>query len=265
MLLFLFAMGASIGSFLTVVIYRTWHGDSVSRGRSYCDHCKAQISAWDNIPILSFLLLRGKSRCCKKSIDWTYPVVELTTGLLFVWWGSLGFTFFSLTQTPLQVLQPFYWLVVGILLLIIFFADIMYYIIPDFASLALLILTILYRSILVLAGIMRPVDFLYAILSGLIASALFYGLYRITRRKGIGFGDVKLVAVLGLILGFPKTVPALFLAFVIGGLVASVLLVLGKKRFGQILPFGPFLILSTCISLLWGNQLWSWYWSLMGA
>ena len=102
-----------------------------------------------------------------------------------------------------------------------------------------------------------------AIICGLVLMAFFYGLWFFTKGRGFGFGDVKLAPSLGLLLGWPKTIVAVFLAFVLGAVVAVVLIALGKKKLGQTIPFGPFLVLGTLIALLWGSRLWSWYWGLL--
>lgn len=258
-LLLMFALGLCIGSFINVVIYRTLHGDSPTRGRSYCDHCKRQLHWYENIPLLSFLALRGKCRTCHKKIDWTYPVVEFITGVLFVWWASLGLAFFNLTQFPSIFIQPLFWLIVGILLVIIFFTDLWYGIIPDFATISLGILSILYRLFLVLTDQMKTIDFIYSIISALVAFVLFFALYKGTKEKGIGFGDVKFAPVMAFLLGFPRVIVGFFSSFMVGGLVGVVLLTIGKKKFGQTVPFGPFLIIGLIIGLTYGTQLWQWY------
>lgn len=258
-----FIFGVCIGSFLNVLIYRSLNGYSPYKGRSFCDSCKRQLHWYENIPLVSFLVLQGKCRTCKKKIPWSYPLVEFTTGLLFLWWASLGFAFFRLTQSPLQVMQPLFWLAIGIILVIVFFTDLLYGIIPDYTVGLLTIITLSYRLILVSAGIMRPVDFGLSIVSGLVAAGLFLGLFVATKGRGIGFGDVKFAIPMGIILGFPKVIVGFFLSFVIGGVLGIVLLLSRQKKFGQTVPFGPFLIAGLLISLVWGNPIWHWYMSLL--
>ncbi len=255
----IFFFGLSIGSFLNVVIYRMLNGDSPTRGRSYCDHCKRQLSWYENIPLVSYVALRGKCRTCKKKIDWSYPMVELVTGLLFLWWATLGFAFFSLSQAPLTYLQPMYWLMVGLILVLIFFVDLIYGIIPDNAIASLAVITMVYRVVLVSVGEMQMNDFVWSMLSAVGAVVFFGGMYVATKGKGIGFGDVKFAPVMGFLLGFPKSVVGFFLSFLIGGIMASVLLVGKKKKFGQKVPFGPFLVIGLLIALMWGEELWFWY------
>lgn len=257
--LVLFIFGAAVGSFVNVLIYRTIRDEDWIKGRSKCDFCGKKLAWYDNIPLLSYLILGGKTRCCKKSISMTYPVVELMTAALFVWWYWSGSLFFRLTTDPAQTIQPFFWLLVGILLLLIFFADFFYLIIPDVAVGLLLVLTVVYRIFLVMSGSMQAQDLLFAVMGMLLSLALIGGLWLITQGKGMGFGDVKLAAPMALLLGWPKVIVGLSIAFVLGGLVAMVLLVTGRKKFGQVLPFGPFMVTAIVVSLLWGEQLFNWY------
>lgn len=257
---FLFVLGAAVGSFLNVLIYRTVEGESWLVGRSRCDHCQQQIAWYDNIPLFSYLWLRGQSRCCGRRIPRSYPLVELMTGSLFVWWYVAGSFFFRLTTSPLQTLQPLFWLLVGILLLVVFFADLLYMIIPDTAVFLLLILTLLYRLYLTLSGVMQTQDLIWTAWSMVVAVVVIGGLWLVTKGKGMGLGDVKFSVPMAWLLGWPKTLVGLFLAFVSGGIVASILLLLGKKKFGQKIAFGPFLVVGTVLSLLFGDAIFSWYW-----
>ncbi|MFZ5376734.1 MAG: prepilin peptidase [Patescibacteria group bacterium] len=260
---FLFFLGASIGSFLNVFVYRTVEGESWVAGRSKCEKCQKQIAWFDNIPLVSFLVLAGRCRNCRAPIGIIHPVVELLTGSLFVWWFWAGSLFFRLTTQPLHLVQPFFWLIVAILLLVILVADLKYYIIPDLAVGLLTFITLLYRFALVILGVMRFEDLAIAVFCMVGLVAFFYSLWFFTKGKGFGFGDVKLAVPLALILGWPKILVAIFLSFLLGGLVGVVLLVLKKKKLGQVVPFGPFLVISTTIALLWGNQIWDWYMHLI--
>lgn len=259
MTLFIFILGLVFGSFLNVVIYRTTHGTSPLAGRSQCPKCKKTISWKHNIPLISFFILHGRCANCKTKISWQYPVVELLTGLLFVWWFFIGRSFFLLVDQPWTLLQPAFWLAVGMILLVIFVADWRFGLIPDSANLALFVLALGYRLSLVSFGLMESPDLVRAIICGLALMAFFYGLWFFTRGRGFGFGDVKLAPALGLLLGWPKTLVAVFLAFIIGAIVAVVLMALGKKKLGQTIPFGPFLVIGTLAALVWGGMLWGWY------
>lgn len=190
-------------------------------------------------------------------------MVEVLTGVLFVWWYWGGFIFFKLTQTPLSILQPFFWLAVGLLLIYLFIIDLNYMLLPDKPVYALFGVAVLYRTALVVFGIMQVNDLYLAILAALLSFVFFFSLWFITRGKGMGFGDVKLVIPLALLLGAQKMAVCLFLAFVIGAIVGIILIAFGKGKLKTAIPFGPFLILSTALSLLWGDALFAWYYSLI--
>lgn len=257
--LILFVFGLIIGSFLNVVIYRTLNDESPIEGRSRCDHCRKQIAWYDNIPLLSFLILGGRCRYCKKPIALMHPIVEFTTGILFVWWYLWGFLFFQLTQRPFDFVQPLFWLLVAVLLLIIFFSDLTSYIIPDYAVGSLLGIALLYRIGLTLAGIMRWDDFIWILGGMLLNGVFFFLLWLVTKGKGMGFGDVKFAFPMGLLLGWPQVIVGVFIAFILGSVVGVGLLVSGKKQLKQPIPFGPFLIAGTLIALVYGEQLLHWY------
>ena len=256
---FVFVFGSIVGSFLGVLVSRALSSESAMVGRSRCDNCRHPIAWYDNIPILSYLVLSGKCRYCKKAISIQHLAIELITGILFVWWYLVGFAFFRLTQHPLQYIQPLYWLVTGTLLLFIAFIDTKYYLIPDYAVAVSIFITLIYRFILINVGIMNPADFLLALLSGFGLASVFALIIIFTKGRGMGWGDVKLALAIGLIVGWPRIAFAAFAAFVFGAIVGLLLILVGKKKFGQTIPFGPFLILGTFCTLLVGNQIWGWY------
>lgn len=260
---FLFVFGTIIGSFINVVIYRTLKDESWVKGRSKCESCGKQIHWFDNIPLFSYLILGGKCRHCKEPISISHPVIEFLTGSLFVWWYIGGFIFFRITHQPLHYVQPLFWLVVGILLLIIFAADYLYFLIPDEAVISLTVITLAYRVALMATGVMQVPDFGRAVLGSLGLVAFFFTLWYFSKGKGMGFGDVKLVFPLGLLMGWPNLLVGMFLAFIFGSLFSLPLLISGKKKLRQPIPFGPFLILGTVVTLVFGNQLMQWYLHLL--
>jgi leader peptidase (prepilin peptidase) / N-methyltransferase len=261
--LFVFVAGTIVGSFVNVVIERTIAGEDWIKARSRCDNCKKMIAWYDNIPLFSYFLLGRRCRYCKKRISIQHPAIEFMMGALFVWWYAIGFAFFQLSQQPLIYIQPLFWLVVGILLLIVLITDLKYMIIPDYAVVGLGLLALVYRVYLTRAGVMQIEDLWGAVLAGVVASLIFLGLHLGTGGKGMGLGDVKFVLVMGLLLGWQRMIVGTLLAFVLGALVGVGLLLAGKKTFSQELPFGPFLVAGTVIALLWGSSLWSWYWRML--
>jgi leader peptidase (prepilin peptidase)/N-methyltransferase len=246
MLLFLlpsFAMGAALGSFLAVLVDRLSTGRSFVKGRSYCESCKKTLQAIDLVPVFSYIVLLGKCRFCKKKIPFRLFLIELVTALLASTCFYLAITgIFSITSAILIFIILY-------LFFGIFVADIIYGIIPDFFSLAALIVSFFYvyfqRSPMIAHGI-----------AGLSCFAFFLTLFVITKGRGMGFGDVKLSFILGFLLGYPLIIVSLYLAFLTGAAVAIILVVCRKtKFFGGSIPFGPFLVASTVISLFYGQEI----------
>lgn len=261
--LILFLLGSAVGSFLNVIIYRTVRDESWISGRSRCEFCSKKIHWYYNVPLLSYLMLQGKTKCCRKPLSISHPVIEFLTGSLFVWWYWGGSLFFRLTSQPFSTLQPIFWLAVGVLLVLIFFSDLLYTIIPDLAVAALLVISLIYRVVLTTSGVMDSRDLVLALISMVVSVGLFASLWKLTKGKGMGMGDVKLAAPLALLLGWPKILVGLFSSFILGAVVALGLMALGKKKFGQVVPFGPFLVLGTILALVWGESIFSWYVGLL--
>lgn len=259
----IFLLGMAWGSFLNCVILRLKKGQSFFGGRSRCPHCLHNLSWKDLIPVVSFLWLRGRCRYCGKKISWQYPLVELATGFLSVLvldylLSVLGFELFSF-----GFLLSFLLLVsICCFFLIIFVYDLKYYIIPNriiypaivLGFFYLLVINWLYGSFLLA---------LYSLIAALGAGGLFFLMFQISQGKAMGFGDVKLVVFLGLVLGFPKILLALFLAFLWGAFWGVILVALKRKTLKSRVPFGPFLIAAALVSLFWGNQIIDLYLSLL--
>lgn len=238
---FLFLLGLCVGSFLNCVVWRLNHDCSPLRGRSFCPKCKHKLGWKDNIPLLSFVLLRGKCRYCRSPISWQYPIVELGTGILTVVSFQLSVV---RGESPLFTV---YCLLITFTLIAIFVSDLLYTTIPDKIVFPSLLISFIY---LVLQS---PNILISNILISLITAGFFYFLVLITRGRGMGMGDVKLVALMGLVLGWPKIVVALFLAFLTGAFIGVILVIMGEKRLNSHIPFGPFLTAATLISLFWGG------------
>ncbi|HCR81779.1 MAG: Type 4 prepilin-like protein leader peptide-processing enzyme [Candidatus Pacebacteria bacterium GW2011_GWB1_47_8] len=260
-----FGLGAAVGSFLNVLVYRTHHGKDWIKGRSSCEHCGRAIAWSENVPILSYLFLRGRCAHCGQKIDVAHPLVELLTGFLFLWWYVAGFLFFRLTSAPLQSVQPLFWLLVGSVFVVILVSDLKYLIIPRWTLITLTVATLLYRGLLLVNHELQLADFGVSLLWTLGLTGFFLSLWWITKGKGFGFGDVQLAVPLGLILGsWQRILVGVFLAFLIGAVVGGGLVIIGKKQFRQPIPFGPFLLLGTALSLVWGFDLWAGYVRMIG-
>lgn len=247
--LLIFIIGTAVGSFLNVLIDRIPREESVVKGRSYCDSCKRKLAWYDLIPLLSWVMLGGKCRYCKGKISWQYPVVELATGILFV---VVRFIAPQVSDAVNGITTDliFHWFIVSALL-VIFMVDLKYYIIPDRILVPAAVVTFIYRL-----GAQQAEPLQNYLFTALGAAAFFGVLILITRGKGMGMGDVKYGLFMGLLLGLPSTIVALYAAFLTGAVVSVILLLSGKKKFGQIIPFGPFLVFGTIIGLFWGEILW---------
>ena len=239
-----FVLGACIGSFLNVCIYRIPAEMSVVSPPSRCGSCGHRLGPLDMIPILSYFLLRGHCRYCGESYSCRYAMVELLTGLLFV---SCGMCYLPGVTLVLA------WVFVSCLV-IQTFVDWDHQIILDVVLLFMIPFGMAYAWF----GLHDWMDaaFGFALGGGLM------GLIYLLSRGGMGLGDVKLAAVMGLWLGLQGTIVALFLAFLVGGVVGVLLLVTGVKSRKDAIPFGPYLCLGAYVALLFGSRLVFWYWSL---
>jgi leader peptidase (prepilin peptidase) / N-methyltransferase len=239
----LFPVGLILGSFLTVVAHRVPRGESVAGGRSHCPGCGAQIAAYDNVPVISWLLLEGRARCCRAPISPRYPLTELGTGLLY------AATALVLWDDPVELALG---LAFVTMLVAITLTDLEQRIIPNKV---LLVGTIVGLAIAALTdtGSLPERAIAAAAAGGLLfATALAYP-------RGMGMGDVKLAAVMGLYLG-RSVAPALLIAFAAGSLVGLALIARdGAAARKRTIPFGPFLALGGVVGLLAGEQMVDWY------
>jgi len=250
----IFLFGLIVGSFLNCVIFRLERGKSFLKGRSYCPHCKHKLAWYDLIPVLSFVTLRRRCRYCKKLISWQYPIVELATGILFV---LVINTQLSAINYQLSIISSIYYLLIVSFLIIIFIYDFKHFIILDKVLFPIIAISFLY---LIANNQLSIINYSFSAFG---ASGFFLLIYLFSRGKYLGFGDVKLAILLGLLLGWPRIILALFLSFLIGGIIGLGLIVLSKKKLKSEVPFAPFLIFGTLVALFWGEQIISWYLSLV--
>jgi len=176
-------------------------------------------------------------------------------GVLFVWWALVGVAFFHLISHPFGYIQPLFWLVTGILMGIVFVSDSFYGLIPTNVVYIGGALVVGYRLILINAGSYEPKDLFLSVVSGIGACLFLYLLRIMTKGRGMGEGDPYLALWIGLLLGWPRVLVSLWVAFVVGALVSVVLVIFKKKNLGGTVPFGPFLITGVVITLLWGGKL----------
>ncbi len=252
-----FIFGLTLGSFLNSIIYRLPSGESFLIQRSYCPYCKHKLGWKDLIPIFSFLILKGKCRYCHQPISLQYPLVELATGILSVlifWIFNFGF------DLAFGFWNLIFYLVIACFLIIIFVYDLKHYIIPDKIIYPAITLALIFNFQLSIFNQFSILKF--SIYSALGAAAFFGAIVLMSRGKWMGVGDVKLAFFMGLFLGFPNILIALFLAFFIGAIIGIGLIISGKKTLKSEVPFGPFLVVGTFTALFWGQAIINWYLNL---
>lgn len=233
--------GSCIGSFANVLIDRLPKGQTILWGRSHCDRCKKTLRWFELIPIVSYVSQGGRCLRCKRQLSLQYPLIEMVTGMV-------AFYLFFHYQTSLPLGIGYF--IFAVSLLVIFVSDSKYKIIPD----AMVITAAIGAAIIIFfeERFATPVP---TLLSGLGSFTVFILIWSITKGRGMGFGDVKLSPILGFALGFPRIVVALYLAFLTGAMVGVILVLRERKSLKAQIPFGPFLVLGTYISIVWGQQL----------
>jgi leader peptidase (prepilin peptidase)/N-methyltransferase len=234
--------GLIIGSFLNVVIARLPEGQSLWRPRSACPGCGATIAWHDNIPVLSFVALGGRCRACRMSIAWRYPLTELATAGLF------GLAYTVLGPTPELVAA----LILLAALVAITGIDLQRQLIPDVITLPGTVAGVLANLV---TGHVTWLDSLIGIVTG---GGVFLVII-LASAGGMGGGDMKLGAMLGAFLGWKVALVAFFIAVVVGGLLAIVLMAAGIRGRKDPIPFGPFLAAGGVVGLLWGESIVRWY------
>ena len=256
----IFVLGLAIGSFLNVCIYRLPQGLSIhSPRRSFCPECRTSIRFYDNIPILSYLFLRGRCRHCDTKISRVYPLVELMTGILFL---------FSLYQFGPTLALLHSCLFIS-LLIPIAWIDARWYIIPNAIILVGLITGAAVTLLIALPH--HNLDYLIDHLIGAVAGGASMALIAVVgtllfRKKAMGMGDIKLMILIGLFLGgWPHLLIVVMASAFTGSIVGLALIALGKKSGGgSRIPYGPFLVIGATLDLFWGNEIWNWYLRLIG-
>lgn len=289
-----FILGICLGSLTKAIADRSLTNRTFW-GRSYCEKCKKQLAWYDLFPVFSYLFLRGKCRYCKTKLSVEYPLVELLMGILiaglfgrFLPPGILELGWQDQLITAASII---FYCAVLIVLVAVFITDFKTGYIPDritypaiwFVFIYLLVSSS-FKTYLLYEGlknseigkyllpphstyfyahaldVFQPL--FYGALMGLVLGLFFYFLIVITKGKGMGGGDLKLGVFLGLVFGFPFSLVVLMLSFLLGSIFGVGLILIGKKKFGQTIPFGPFLSLAGIISIFWGGQILAWYLSI---
>ncbi|MGA8013949.1 MAG: prepilin peptidase [Candidatus Acidiferrales bacterium] len=270
--IFAFVFGLIIGSFLNVCIVRIPGGKSIVMPASACTKCGAAIRPWDNIPVVSWILLGGKCRTCKTEISWMYPVVELLTAVLF--WAC--YYAFGPTTEALK------WAIFSALTIVLVFTDMRERILPDVVNFsgfaAGLLLSLVTKpsdgSALWIAN--RVFNFpppapVVSLADALLGAAFGSGLlwlvaeayFRLRGREGMGLGDVKMMLMAGAFLGLKRTLLTILAGSVLGSVLGLAFMMARRKESDYELPFGTFLGMAAVLVMFFGTPLVNWYLSLM--
>ncbi len=256
--LLLFAVGAAIGSFMNVCIHRMPRNESVVVPASRCPVCRVPIRARDNIPLASFLLLRGRCRGCGSPISWRYPAVEGANALAYV----VLFTLFPFSAAVVYAL-------LFSSLVVVTFIDFSHRIIPDEITIPGMIVG-LFAGTFLLADPFTPhallARFSDAAIGLVLGGSLFYlvavASERVLKKEGMGGGDIKLIAMIGAFLGWRGVLLTIFLSAIAGSAYGVALMLFAGKDRSYPVPFGPFLSLGALIALCWGSEILRWYFYL---
>jgi leader peptidase (prepilin peptidase)/N-methyltransferase len=243
----IFILGLIVGSFSNVCIYRIPRNESIIYPTSHCPKCRSNISPKDNIPLLSYILLKGRCRNCKSKISIQYPIVELLTGLIYL----IIYLVYGLS------VQTLIYIILSSALIIIAFIDLNEQIVPDIISLPGIVVGFILSFFIPYISFINSALGVFVgggiiLVIGLAGSVIF-------KKEAMGGGDVKLAAMIGAFLGWRYIIISLFLGFFLGA-VAGIILIMSKiKNREDVVPFGPFIVLGSFITLLWGDKIMTWY------
>lgn len=249
--LIVFLFGAVIGSFLNVCIYRLPREESVAWPGSHCPTCRQSIAAYDNIPVVSYLGLRGECRACHAPISIQYPLVEVLNAIAYVgvFW-MFGFTAVACVYAAFISV-----------LIVVTGTDLSHTMIPDAVTLPGIVVG------LFCAALILPISLAESLTGVLVGGGLLWFLAWISPyvfgKEGMGGGDVKLMAMVGAFIGWQPALLAIMIGSLLGSLVGGGLMMTGALRRGQYIPFGPFLAMGSLLALLFHQPLFEWYWSLI--
>ncbi len=245
----IFIIGLFLGSFLLVVVDRSVRGETFVMGRSRCETCGHTLTPMELIPILSWVVQKGKTRCCGKPLSWRYPIVE---AFVAVGTALIAYTSLHSVITITSIATTAFYIVLFWVLSILFFSDLFYQVMSFPILLFGVSISILN---LVLSGLLTDqltLSFLFPyIASALGAFLFFFLLWLFSKGKAMGDGDMYIGAIVGVLLGFPGTVVALYVAFLTGAVVGVILILARKKTLKAKVAFGPFLLFGLVIAKLW--------------
>ena len=238
--------GALIGSFLNVCIYRLPLGKPIALARSACARCQRQLSWFENIPVLSYLALRGRCRTCREPISIRYPIVELLTALMFAaaWWYY--------GPGPLLISR----LIFGCMLIVLFAIDLEHQLLPNAITLPGIVVGFAFSFI-------TPPGWVSSLIGIAVGGGVLWviaeGYYRLRHEEGLGMGDVKMLAMIGAFLGWQQTLVTLMMASFAGSIVGVGFIVAQRGNMKYALPFGTFLAMGALLAAIVGQDLLTWY------
>ncbi len=242
-------LGIIIGSFINCILYRLEKNESFIKGRSYCPKCKHSLLWKELIPLISWLFLKGKCSYCRKKISIKYPIIEAITGFLF-----LITTIFVINNYPeFYLFFLIFYLTIVFSFLIIFFFDLKHFLVSELVILYTSIFVVLWSIIAFILEIKTLDTLLIHLLAAVFSALFFYLLYILTKKKGIGFGDIQIIFLLGLIAGFPNILFIIFFASFFGSIVGIFLILFYNKGLKTPLPFGSFLVVLALVALFYSN------------
>jgi len=290
---FLFLLGTIIGSFLNVVILRSERHQEIVKTPSHCDQCGAKLKIWENVPLFSYIFLRGRCGHCHKKISALNPMSEFLVGLLFVlvFWRFLQIPFFqtafinvNMGQWLINFLPMTLWLIYAAILFLISVYDIRNLVVLDGFLIVGFVAGLVGEALLFLINKYNPMAFfsyyhnwlgsasfffpeipgVFSNILGLIIGFLFIkSIVWVTKGRAMGDGDPYIAGFIGFILGVPSVFVFLFLAFIIGGMACFALIIGGQKKVKQYIAFGPYLTLGGFLTFLWGEKILQIYFNLM--
>lgn len=252
--IFLGLVGLAMGSFVGALVWRLKNKRDFVSDRSECEHCHHKLSTADLIPVVSWLMLKGKCRYCGKKIGWQSPALEISLGLIFV----ISYLFWPLGFSEWQAVASFViWLIYMVVLMALVIYDLKYMLLPDklvFPLIGLALIDAALRTSLSGANY-----FAYILAGGIVISGFYAALFYFSKGKWVGFGDVKLGIFIGVALGWQNAVLVLLVSNVIGFLFVIPGLLMGKLGRKSRVPFGPFLIAAFVVAGLFGDVIIDWY------
>ncbi len=264
-------LGLALGSFINAFVWRLHEQAktkskkklrelSITKGRSMCVQCHHTLAWYDLIPVVSWITLRGRCRYCKKVISWQYPLVELLVAILL----PLSFAFWPYSlQGGLAITALILWIPILVLLIALSIYDLKWMILPN-RLMYLLAGLVAMQRVIVTFDVSKMSMLISSLVGGLLVGGFFWMMFQLSSGKWIGGGDVRYGFIMGFLLGWQKALLGLMIASYAGTIVVVIIMLLGKYHKKMRVPFGPFLITATYVSLLFGQPLIDFYKRLSG-